>query len=350
MNSRIITKGLYLYGFIPNHSDVSKLQKLASLGVFTVQFEKVSAIVSNSSVIDFRQLSTEPLAKLLVDHQKTIENIMNMGFNMIVPMRFGTFANNVNEVVRIIENGYDLILATLSKTANFVEIDIVAMWSDFSLIIAEIAVSPKVLEMKAKIVADKKNITQSDQVSLGSLVKSIIDEKKAEYANKIFSILAPFSLSTRQHEVMNDEMVFNSAFLVNHDQAILLEQALDELDGSLNGMINFKMVGPLPCYSFFTMEIKELCFDDIDSAKEELGLENSTSEKLIKQAYLDKAKMFHPDTNSSSESADNFSRINKAYQTMLDYVNAVKPVSKDVQFSLQMETVTKNSFFLKIKE
>lgn len=204
--------------------------------------------------------------------------------------------------------------------------------------------------MKAKIENSGTGITQSDQLSIGYLVKTMLDEKKAEYAAKIKDALEPFCQNTKQHDLMDDQMVSNTAFLLNRSQSALLENALDQLDESLNGKLNFKLVGPLPCYSFYTLEVKELCFEEIELAKNELGLDNSTSEKNIQQAYLDKAMLFHPDTNPGDDGVVMFNRINKVYQTMLDYVNAVKPESREEQFSLLIDAVDKNLFFLKIKE
>jgi hypothetical protein len=350
MTNNSTTQGLYIYGIIPNYYGAEQFRKLDSIGVFNIPYQKVSAIVSKSNVIDYRQLSTEPLAKLLINHQKTIESLMNMDFGTIIPLRLGTFANNTSEVLRILENGYDLIMETLGKANNLLEIDIVSTWSDFGQVLAEVAVHPEVIEMKEKIIGGKTTITQNDQLSIGFLVKKILDERKTEYAAKIKEALEPFSQSAKQHELMNDQMISNTAFLVKQSQSALFEKALDQLDESVNGKLNFNLVGPLPCYSFYTMEVKELCYNELESAKKELGLSNSTSEKDIKQAYLDKAKLCHPDTNPGIDSNMIFNRINKAYQTMLDYVNAVKPLSREDQFSLLDEALVANLCFLKIKE
>lgn len=350
MDNGINTESLYIYGIVPTYYEAEQFRKLDSTDVFSIPFQKASAIVSKNSVIDYRQLGAEPLVRLLLDHQKTIESLMDMGFTTIIPMRIGTFANNTSEVLRILEKGYDLIIETIEKANNLLEIDIVASWSDFSQILAEIAVNPQVVEMKAKIENSETGITQSDQLSIGNLVKKMLDERKDEYATKIIEALNPFCQSTKQHEVQNDQMVSNTAFLLNQSQSALLEKALDQLDESLNGKLNFKLVGPLPCYSFYTLEVKKLYFEEIELAKKELGLNNSTSEKNINQAYLDKAKLFHPDTNLGDDGVVMFNRINKAYQTMLDYVNAVKPESREEQFSLLIDAVAGNSFFLKIKE
>jgi hypothetical protein len=350
MTNEIAIEGLYIYGIIPTHDGVVQFEKLEDTNVFIVPFQEVSAIVSKKSIVDYRQLETQPLARLLLDHQKTIEGLMNMGFTTIIPMRIGTFADNTSGVLSILEKGYELFTEIFGKATNLLEINIVASWSDFGQILAEIAVNPQVLEMKEKIENSGIAITESDQLSIGYLVKTKLDERRDEYATKMINALSPFCQTTKQHEVQNDQMVSNTSFLLEQGQLALLEKALNQLDESLNGQLNLKWVGPLPLYSFYTMEVKELYFEEIELAKNELGLNNSTSEKNIQQAYLDKAKLFHPDMNPSDDAVVMFKRIKKSYHTMLDYITSVKPESREEQFSLSIDAVDKNLFFLKIKE
>jgi hypothetical protein len=344
------TDGIYIYGFIPTYYGAEQFRKLDGIEVFNIPYKKVSAVVSKKWVVDYQHLGTETLAKLLIDHQRTIEHIMELGFNTIIPMRLGTFANHSSEVITILEKGYDLILETLEKITNKIEIDVVALWSDFGKIISEVALSPEVIGMKTKIESSGAAITQADQLAIGYLVKKMLDEKKVEYSDKIVEALLPFCQNKKHHEVLNDQMVSNTAFLLNKNQSTEFENALDKLDETLAGKLNFKLVGPLPCYSFFTIEVKDLIFEEIDAARKELGLDHSTSEKEIKQAYLNKVKQFHPDTNSGDDATANFDRINKAFHTMTDFANAVKPASRDEAFSLKKKAFTENSFLLKIKE
>ena len=350
MEKGIINKSLYIYGFVPNDYDDEQLKQLESLGVSTISFKKTSAIVSPKRRIDISQLSTEALAELMIHHQKTIESLMSMGFNTIIPMRLGTFTNNSAELIRIIEKEYDLIMETTKKVSNLIEVEIISTWSDFGQIMAEIAANPEVAEMKEKSENSEIGITQADQLSIGYLVKNILDGLQSEYATKITETFSPLYESTKQHELMNDQMVSNTAFLIHQSKLVLFEKALDELDENLNGKLNFKFVSPLPCYSFYTMELKSLSFEEIESAKKDLGLNDSTSENNMQQAYLDKAKLLHPDMNSGEDATIIFNQIKKAHQTLQDYVNAVKPASKDKQFSLHRDTVIENSLFLKIKE
>jgi hypothetical protein len=350
MKKSIINKSLYIYGFVPNDCDDEQLKQLESIGVSTIPFQKIAAIVSPKNRIELGQLNTEALAELMIHHQKTIESLMSIGINTIIPMRLGTFCNNSTELIRIIEKEYDLIMETTEKVSNLIEVEIISTWSDFSQIMSEIAVNPKIVEMKEKSEKSETGITQADQLSIGQLVKNILDELQSEYATKITETFSHLYESTKQHELMNDQMVSNTAFLIHQSKLVLFEKALDELDENLNGKLNFKLVSPLPCYSFYTMELKSLSFDNIASAKKELGLNNSTSEKNIQQAYLNKAKFFHPDANSGEDATVIFNQIKKAHKTMQDYADVLKLASKEEQFSLHNDAVIENSLFLKIKE
>jgi hypothetical protein len=350
MEKGIIDKSLYIYGFVPNDHNDEQLKQLESIGVSAIPFQETSAIVSPKSMIDISQLSKEALAELMIHHQKTIESLMNMGFNTIIPMRLGTFTNNSFELIRVIEKEYGLIMETTEKVSNLIEVEIISTWSDFGQIMAEIAVNPEVAEMKEKSLNSETGITQADQLNLGYLVKKILDGLQSEYATKITETFSTFYESTKQHELMDDQMVSNTAFLIHRSKLILFEKALDELDENLNGKLNFKFVSPLPCYSFYTMELKSLPFEEIESAKKELGLNDSTSENNLQQAYLDKAKLLHPDANSGEDATIIFNQIKKAHQTLQDYLDVLKLASKEEEFSLHTDTVIKNSLFLKIKE
>jgi len=341
-------KGLYIYGIVPTFYSTEQFRELDKLNVVHVSYGKIAAIAAEDTIVELKDMGKEPLARLLVAHQHKIEAIMNMGFNTIIPMRLGTFSSDESQLKNILKKGHDLILEIFDKISGFVEVDLVSTWADFSNMIREIAVDPQVVALKAEI---QKNdtITQADQMEIGFLVKKLIDKRKEEVAEKIYTALEPFSLSVRKHEVMNDEMVSNLAFMVNQQQQTLLENALDELDQELNGKLNFKLVGPLPCYSFFTLEVDLLRYEDLVAAKEELEPGDAISEKSIRQAYLQKAKQYHPDNNSNDKDGSRFNSVKQAYHTLLNYVKSQNPESNDDPVEISNARLAEDSFIIKIK-
>ena len=341
---------LYIYGIIPSFYSAEMYRSLENTGIYAISHQNISAIVSNRKNVPFDSLDRETLGRLLVNHQKTLEDMMGKGFNMLVPMRLGTMVNSKEEILNILANGHDLIVDTLDKIGHLTEIDLVVTWADFPAIINEVASHPEIVSLKEEILKKGKAISQIDQVKIGMLLEEKIKEKNERVELDVMNSLSTFCKNIKRHEVMNDQMITNSAYLINRNKKEKFEQLLDQLDEKYKGMLNLKMVGPLPCYSFYTIEIKELNLEHVIQAKKDLGLNEATSESEIKKAYQEKVKEFHPDTYPGADSAEIFDQINKAFHTITEYVNAVKPHSRDEEFSLQIDVLKTNSFFLKIKE
>ena len=343
-------KGIYIYGIVPNFYSTEMFRSLEDSGIYVISFENISAIVSDRDSQHLDSLDRESLGYLLVHHQKTIEDITSKGFNMFIPMKLGTIVNNKAEVFNILTNGVDLINETLKKIANLTEIDLVVSWADFSLKIQEIAIHPEIIDLKEEILNNIKTPSQIDQVKVGMLIQEKLSAKNKKVELNILDFLAAFSLDIKTHEVMNDEMITNSAFLIPTAKREKFELAIDQLDQEYNGTLNFKLVGPLPCYSFYTFEVKAINPEVVLLAKRELGLGEETSDIEIKKAFLAKARLFHPDVHSENGDEENFNRINKAYHVLLDYAMAAKQSSKMEVINLSKEKVNENQILVKIKE
>jgi hypothetical protein len=344
------TKGIYIYGIIPNFYSAEMFRSLVNTGIYTIAHQNISAIVSEKENVPLDYLDRETLGHLLVDHQKTIEELMGKGFNMLIPMRLGTMVNSKEEVFKILANGHDLIVETLNKIEHLTEIDLVVTWADFPAIIKEVAGHQDIVSMKEDILNRGEAISQIDQVKIGMLLEEKIKEKNKTVERDILNALSGFCADIKMHEVMNDQMITNTAYLLKRNKKEKFEQALDRLDEEYKGMLNFKMVGPLPCYSFYTIEVKELNPEHVFQAKKELGLSEIITESEIKKAYQERAKEFHPDVNQGNGSVDHFNRIKKAYQTLLEYFEAANFASKEHVVSLNKEKVNENLILVKIKE
>jgi len=343
-------KGIYIYGIVPNLYSTDIFRSLENSEVYAISFQNISAIVSEreSAHIDF--LDRESLGRLLVHHQKTIEEIMGKGFAMFIPMKLGTVFSSKKDAIKILENGHDLIINTLKKIEYLTEIDLAVSWADFPATINDIAADPEIIAMKDDILIKTDTHLKIDQVKAGMLVQKKLIEKNKQIELNILDSLTAYSIDIKIHDVFNDQMITNSAFLINRDKKDKFEQAIDKLDEEFNSALNFKIVGPLPCYSFYTLEVKKLNVDHVLLAKNELGLGEETSESEIKKAYLEKAKLFHPDAQMENGDEENFNRISKAYHTMLDYSASARQSSNMNLISLTKENVIENLILVKIKE
>ena len=343
-------KAIYIYGIIPNFYSAEIFRSLENTGVYAIPWQNVSAIVSDRDNLILDYYDREALGQLLVQHQKTIEELMGKGFNMIIPMQLGTIVASKSEVIKILTNGYDLIMDTLKKIEFLTEFDIAVTWADFPGIIKETAGHQDIIELKNEIQSKTEAPNQIDQMKVGMMVQAILKEKNTKVELNILDSLAAISIDIKTHELMNDEMITNSAVLINRNKIAKFEHRIEQIDEEYKGILNFKLVGPLPCYSFYTLEVKQLNPVTVALAMAELELNDETSESEIKKAYLQKARIFHPDAQPEHVDERMFNTINKAYHTLLDYSAIVRQTSKMNGISLTKESIMENLILLKIKD
>ncbi len=345
-----MTKGIYIYGIVPNFYGTAQFQSLEKLGVYTISFDNISAIVSDNDSIELDYSDRESLGYLLVEHQKTIESLMSEGFNLLIPMQLGTIVSSKNKVIKILSNGHDLIIDTFKKIEHLIEIDLVISWDDFPSVIGEVSAHPDIRALREEILRKAEPVSQLDQVKVGMLIQGILEQKNKSIELQVLDDLSSIGRDIRIHEVMDNEMISNAAFLIPATKVEKFEQAVVRLDEKYHGSLKFKIVGPLPVYSFYTLEARDLNPEKIKLAGDDLGLNDEITESQIKKAYLENARLFHPDSQPAIGNEDSFNRINTAYHTLLDYAAAVRQASKEDSISLTRIKVAENMVLVKIKE
>jgi hypothetical protein len=342
--------GIYIYGVVPNFYSGEMFRSLENSGVYAVPYENISAIVSYREGTEIDYSNREALGYLLVHHQKTIEELHNLGFNILIPMRLGTIVKTKEDIFKIFASGYNLITDTLKKIQFLTEVDLAVTWANFPATVKDVSNDPEVVALRESIMLQGSNLTQEDQMKAGMLVQSKLKEKNSKVELNILDSLSPFSLDIKPHELMNDQMIANSAFLITRSNQEEFEQMIDKLDEEYNGTLNFKLIGPLPCYSFYTIEVEELNLQAVIDANIELGLKEETSESVIKKAYLKKAKKFHPDVTRQNGDEEYFNKLTNAYHTLLDYSAVARQMSNNENDSTQREKMAENLILVKIKK
>lgn len=293
--------------------------------VYTVPYQDISAVASDGERVDYTRMRKDVLAMFLVRHQKAIEKIMSLG-HTIIPMRLGTFARDEDEVKHILACGHSIIKDIFSKISDKIEIDTTAIWGNFHSILKGVGESKEIREFKEKLLTRSGGVTVDDQMKMGLMVKDALDKKREGYSKAIQAALKSVSQAFRAHEPMDDKMVVNIAFLINKDKHKDFEVKVEGLNIGFKEKLNFRCVGPLPPYSFYTLEIKTVNKEDIDWAKKRLGiLDDITSKDELKKAYQRQAVSTHPDRNPNMPSAGKeFNEVNKAYKILTEYCAALE--------------------------
>ncbi len=326
------------------------LEESESNGVYTIAYQDISALVRISEIVDYTHMRKDILAKLLVGHQTIIERVMTAQ-TTIIPMRLGTHALDEAEVRDILSKGYNLIKRIFERISDKIEIDLVATWSDFTATIKDAGEVKEIKEFKEELLRNSKGITVDDQMKIGFMLKKALDEKREKYALKIQDALKTVGINYKQHELMDDKMVANIAFLVDKSREKEFYAKVEELNIEFKELLNFRCVGPLPAYSFFTIEIKKMQFNDVNLARKRLGiLEDCSSKDDIKKAFHRQVFISHPDKNPDKPGIEKeYDEIMRSYNILLDYARACEQVGQE-SLIFNEDEFRKNAVLVKVRE
>jgi hypothetical protein len=357
-------KGKYFYGVI--NSNIEKTFDLGSVVSFedvyphrsplqvmddgedsahayTVCFRDIAAVVRDAEIVDYSHIPRENLARLLVGHQQLIEKVMTG--HTIIPMKLGTFAESDREVEQILDSGYRTIKDIFERVQDAIEIDVVTTLEDFNAFLQEISEEQEIRTLKQTLMSKKNSVTVDDQLRLGVLIKKYSDRIKADYAEQIQTALSEVSEGFRAHDLMDDKMVLNTAFLLSRSRQTDFERRIEEINDGFEEKLNFRCVGPLPPYSFYTLEISKPQFEQIDWARKRLGLDcDFVTAEDIKKAHRRSALTCHPDKNPGAPNIEKkFDDMAKAYKILLDYYRASHQVQDGRGCRLSKEAFEKDA-------
>jgi hypothetical protein len=311
-------KGIYPVNHLTDVADGGQTSNRA----YTISFQDIAAVVKDSEIVDYGHMPKDTLGRLLVSHQQLIEKVMTR--HTIIPMRLGTFAQDDKEVREILVCGYRTIKDIFARTKDSMEIDIVATLNDFDSFLQEVSAEGEIKTLKQSLLSKAGGVTADDQMRVGVLVKRHLDKRRNDYADQIQTALSKVSDDFKAHDLMDDKMVLNTAFLIDRNKQEHFERAVEGINNEFQEKLNFRCIGPLPPYSFYTLEVRKPRFEEINWAKRKLGLTNDfVTAEDIKKAHRKSALTCHPDKNPDIPDIEKkFNEMSRAYKILLDYYRA----------------------------
>jgi len=192
-------------------------------------------------------------------------------------------------------------------------------------VLQEVACEGPIAALKSGIGDDSSPASIGDRVRLGEMIKRSLDRRRQEYEASALLRIAPHSLNLRRNPIFHDSLVINLAVLVENRRQEELDRALEQMDRDLGGRLRFRRVGPLPPYSFSTVEVRPLAQAEVDRARKLLGLGWRASASDVRKAYYQLARQLHPDARAgggNGASETRFAEIEKASKLLTTYCRA----------------------------
>lgn len=292
----------------------------ASGGIHAVPLDGVAAVVGASDLDDYQGLAREELVRVLLDHQRVVEDVMTVF--PVLPAKFGTVLADEQRVLDLLTRGHDLFVAELAGLAGSVQMEVVVQW-DLGQVFAELGKDERIAGLRATAAAAPATEADALRILLGKAVQALLEERRANLRDRLLPRLQAGAQQVRVNPTMDDKMILNLALLVDEPGRQQLDALLFELDAEFEGALTFRCVGPLPPYTFATLEVEAPRFAETECARRLLDLPDIVTAAEVKAAYRRLAGRLHPDVNPELANGEEaMAELTWAYRLLSRIVDA----------------------------
>jgi hypothetical protein len=311
--------GKYIYGIITASSETA-LDPICGVGtsgmVYVVVYQGLGCLASDYSGREFSSMPKEEVVRCLLAHQVVVEHAMRE--HTVLPVKFGTVLATSDEVHNLLSQGHSQFVDALAWIQDKVEIEVAATW-DTKQILQEISTEPEILCV-SKAIAGKGQPSLQEQIQLGRMVKASMDKRRTSYRERMINFLMSVAVDIQPNPLISDEMVMNVAFLVEKTNQEEFDRCVKQLNDLFHNQINFRIIGPLPPYTFATVEVTRPNPEKIEEARQLLHLGKTFSEPEVRRAYRHLAAQSHPDYRAADELAKaQFVKLHQASELLIAY-------------------------------
>jgi Gas vesicle synthesis protein GvpL/GvpF len=229
---------LHLYGVVGKRRLPAGLAKR---GVKLVASDGLGALVQ--AVPDEPARATR---RALLAHAEIVEDAFES--MTILPMRFGVLFPDEDAVrATVLEPNREFLEELLERHSTTAELTLKA-WYDQDAVLAElVATTPRLARMRESY---RERTSMERGMALGEETAAHLSARRDRDADRILRTIEPLALDMRVGEVGLEGGVVSLSLLVERDRVGEVEEWLEALSRDLSPPIHFKLVGPLPPYSF----------------------------------------------------------------------------------------------------
>lgn len=169
----------------------------------------------------------------------------------VLPLRFGTGMPSEQAVIaNLLEPGHNDLRERLDALVDMAELQVKATYVEAPLLRSVLASDIELAHATARIRTLPPEATHFERIRIGEAIAQAVERRRAADSGALLDPLrehaAAYELSEPQHE----RMALNAAFLVQRGQLDGFDAAVEVLADSFAGQVQFKVIGPMPAYSF----------------------------------------------------------------------------------------------------
>lgn len=296
-----------------------------------ISYGEIAAVTSPLRTISFDRLEKEAAKESIFKHQEVNSHLF--ATHTVVPVRFGTIAEDSVQVKELLKKIYLQVKAALKRLEGKIELVMRVSW-DLKVVLQEV---------KGEIQIENAGVTDlEEKIAIGRRLFEAVDKRKRTIINTIHTGLYPLAVECSVGSMPQEaeEMIFDRSYLIEREKEPFFDEAVNHIANEYEDRLAFKYLGPLPPYSFARLEITQGNFEVVDEARKALGLAERSSLEEIKASYRRLSLMHHPDRNPADPSAEErFKNVTRAYEILETYCEANRWLGEGGMYSFTRDDV-----------
>jgi hypothetical protein len=254
MNDKQVPKeGKYIYGIIRHSGPLDYgpigIGKRGDL-VYTINFKDISAVVSNSPIIQYEARRVN-----MITHENVLEEVMKQF--TVLPVRFSTISEHNDDagILRILEKEYIKLDDMLGKMEGKKELGLKVLAQEAAIYESILEKYDGIRSLRDKLIDLPADKTHYQRMKIGEMVAEALKKETGNYKNIILNVLSPLANDVKINDNYGELMILNAAFLIKNAVEKDFDKAVNELDEKYCNLMIFKYVGTLPPYNFVNLVI-----------------------------------------------------------------------------------------------
>jgi len=237
MSATVTEAPAYVYGVTWADAARSSTEGVLDTSVRVLEHGELAALISELPSADIRARRRD-----LLRHADVLQQAFER--RAILPLGFGTvFASSEDVVAELLEPRYEELVALLQSFDGLVELTLRALYDEAGVLAAVVRDEPRIAALRG-------STNPADQVALGEAVAHALADRRARDADEIVASLSSLAREVEVEERVAEFEVVRAAFLVDRSAVEDFEAHAEELAHRHEGLIRFKLTGPLPPHHF----------------------------------------------------------------------------------------------------
>ncbi|WP_371345985.1 GvpL/GvpF family gas vesicle protein [Ancylobacter sp. IITR112] len=282
--------GLLVFAVVPAHRlDPALLDEGEGLppGLRAIAAGALAAVVGAAPEGGLKGRERSALLPWLLASQKVMERLLARA--PVLPVALGTVIEDESRVRHLLEAGGAVLAGGLQEVGDSIEMSLSVTWQ------LDTVVARLLPGVSAELVRAAAEGGESERKALGALLAGLVAAERSRLRSRVIDRLRRATRDITVREPADPAGVVEMALLVDRAAEAELGAALESLDADGAGALTFRLVGPLPPYSFASVQVDLAPRARVAEARTMLGVPAGADAATVRAAYRRAARETHPD-------------------------------------------------------